>query len=53
MKELERGELCEVNGGVIGWDDFLIGIAIGTFIAVINDWDNFERGFKGQPYLAK
>ena len=50
MKELEKSELMEVDGGVFGFDDFLVGIAIGTVLAIINDWDNFERGFKGQTY---
>jgi hypothetical protein len=53
MKELVKSELMEMNGGVFGWDDFLIGIAVGTFLAIINDWDNFERGFNGEPYKSK
>jgi len=53
MKELEKSELMELNGGVFGWDDLVIGIIVGSVIAVINDWDNFERGFKGQAYKAK
>ena len=53
MKELEKSELMEVDGGVFGWDDLVIGIIVGTVLAVINDWDNFERGFKGLAYKAK
>jgi hypothetical protein len=53
MKELEKDELINTNGGFFGWDDFLVGIAVGAVLAIINDWDNFERGFTGQPYKAK
>lgn len=45
MKELEKRELMEVDGGVFGFDDFLVGIAVGTFMVIINDWDGFKRGF--------
>ena len=27
-----------------------IGLAIAAGTAIINDWDNFERGLTGQPY---
>jgi len=50
MKELNEIELREVEGGFLGLDDFFIGITVGAVIAVINDWDNFERGFTGKPY---
>lgn len=50
MKELNELELKEVEGGLFGIDDLIIGIAIGSVLAVINDWDNFERGFTGKPY---
>jgi urea transporter len=52
MKELEKSELMEVDGGLFGWDDFLVGIAVGTFLAIISGWDDFEKGFKGEPYKA-
>lgn len=50
MKELNELELREVEGGIFGVDDFLLGCAIGAVLAIINDWDNFERGFCGKPY---
>ena len=50
MKELSEMELREVAGGMFGLDDFLIGCAIGAVLAIINDWDNFERGLTGKPY---
>lgn len=50
MKELNEKELREVEGGIFGIDDLLIGITVGAVIAIINDWDNFERGFTGKPY---
>lgn len=45
MKELEKSELKKVDGGFFGFDDFLVGISVGTFMAVINDWDGFKKGF--------
>jgi hypothetical protein len=45
MKELEKSELMEVDGGVFGLDDLLGIIATGIIMAVIDDWDGFKRGF--------
>jgi len=53
MKELNEMKLREINGGVIGIDDFLYACAVGAVLEIIHDWNNFERGFKGQPYIAK
>ena len=50
MKELKEFELRNVNGGLVGIDDFLLGCAVGAVIAIINDWGNFEKGFSGKPY---
>jgi hypothetical protein len=44
MKELEKSELMEVDGGVFGLDDFLVGIAVGTVLLVLQDWDGFKKG---------
>jgi hypothetical protein len=44
MKELEKSELLEIDGGVFGIDDFLVGIAIGAVLLVLQDWDDFKKG---------
>jgi len=38
------------DGGLFGIDDFLLAVAAGAVIAIVNDWDNFERGLSGKPY---
>jgi lactobin A/cerein 7B family class IIb bacteriocin len=53
MKELEKNELMEVEGGLLFWATVAAGILIGAAIAIINDWDNFERGITGEPYKPK
>jgi lactobin A/cerein 7B family class IIb bacteriocin len=49
MKELEKSELMEVDGGILGIDDIIAGIIIGcavaTFANVIGNWDDFKKGF--------
>jgi lactobin A/cerein 7B family class IIb bacteriocin len=54
MKELEKNDLQEIEGGIIPW---LVAVAIGVTIGAINeifkDWDNFERGIQGEPYQPK
>ena len=45
MKELEKNELMGVDGGFMGWDDFLVGCGVAAVAAIINDWDGFKRGF--------
>ena len=54
MKELDKDELQVVEGGMFQW---IIAIAVGAAIGAINeiykDWDNFERGIKGEPYQKK
>ena len=49
MKELDEMELREVDGGLFGFDDFLLCIAAGAVLEIISDWDNFERGLSGRP----
>ncbi len=53
VQELGREELREVDGGIFGIDDFLVGVAIAAVVAIVNDWDNFERGLTGRPYKKK
>jgi hypothetical protein len=54
--ELEELTLCEkkeMNGGVLGLDDLLVGIGIAVVVQVISDWDNFKRGISGGREIAK
>ncbi len=48
--EMSQNEKKEIDGGVFGIDDLILTVAAGAILAVINDWDNFEKGFTGQPY---
>ncbi|MCK9414327.1 MAG: class IIb bacteriocin, lactobin A/cerein 7B family [Prolixibacteraceae bacterium] len=50
MKELNRVELAEINGGVVWFVAIAIGVAIGGICGILSDWDNLERGIKGEPY---
>jgi len=50
LTEITKSELREIDGGFFGLDDFLVAVTAGAVIAVINDWDNFERGLSGKPY---
>lgn len=43
-------EMKKNDGGLFGIDDFLLAVAAGAVIAIVNDWDNFERGLSGKPY---
>ncbi len=40
----------EVDGGVLGIDDFLVSVAVGTVLAIINDWDGFKKGIMSGFY---
>lgn len=44
--ELNAKELQEINGGVFGIDDVIIGLVVAAGAAIINDWDGFKAGFK-------
>ncbi len=48
LKTLNVQELKNTNGGLFGIDDFLVGVAVGAVLAIVNDWDNFEAGLTGK-----
>ncbi len=50
VQKIQVVEMKEIDGGFFGVDDFLLAVAAGAVLAVINDWDNFERGLSGRPY---
>jgi len=45
VEEITKKEMVETDGGFL-----LGGIALAAVVAIINDWDNFERGLSGKPY---
>lgn len=53
MRELTPEEQQEINGGVFGLDDLLIGVAVGAAVQIMSDWDNFKRGLSGRAEIAK
>jgi lactobin A/cerein 7B family class IIb bacteriocin len=50
MKELDKSELLIIDGGVVWFVAIAIGVAIGGICGILSDWDNLERGIKGEPY---
>lgn len=44
LKELSSEELTNTEGGLMGWDDFLVGVGVAVVVGVINDWDGFKDG---------
>jgi len=44
VQAMNDDELRLVDGGVMGWDDFLVWCAIAGVGAIFNDWDNFKAG---------
>lgn len=49
LSPLTSSEIGEIEGGVFGLDDLLIGIAVGAAIQIMSDWDNFKNGLAGAP----
>lgn len=45
VHEINLKEKKEIEGGVLGIDDILVGLAIAAGAAIINDWDGFKEGF--------
>ncbi len=43
--ELDAQKIKEIDGGILGFDDILVGLSIAAGAAIINDWDNFKKGF--------
>ena len=48
LQVLSSEEKKKTNGGILG--TIIAGCAIAAFVEIIRDWDNFERGLKGEPY---
>lgn len=53
LRDLTPEEQQEINGGVFGLDDLLIGVAVGAAVQIMSDWDNFKRGLSGKAEIAK
>lgn len=50
VRELNTDEATKIDGGFPILGTIAAGLVIAAGTAVINDWDNFERGLTGQPY---
>jgi len=52
LEELSFEDKIQTNGGLIGIDDFLIGVATGAVIGgireIIGDWEHFKDGLLGR-----
>lgn len=44
LQELSTEELTNVEGGILGLDDLVIGLTVAVVAGVIADWDNFKEG---------
>ena len=51
FKELSLEDLQETTGGLGFWATIGVGLIIGAGIAIIDDWDNFKAGLRGQPEI--
>ena len=47
MKELDKCELQDVEGGLIRW---LLVMVIDSVKEIAQEWDDFERSFRSEPY---
>jgi lactobin A/cerein 7B family class IIb bacteriocin len=57
FKELSIEEMQEVEGGLGFWATvgagIIVGLTVATFVAVIEDWDNFKAGLNGEPEIPR
>jgi lactobin A/cerein 7B family class IIb bacteriocin len=53
MKELGKKELMKVEGGLGLLETIIAGAIIATISALINEWDDVEKGFNGEPMDKK
>ncbi len=47
VQEMNAMEIRNTDGGVLGWDDFIVGTALLVVGAIITDWDDFKAGISG------
>ena len=54
LQSINFADERNINGGLLLIGSVLGYIAAGLIIAagaeIMDDWDNFEKGFKGEPY---
>lgn len=51
FENLSFKEMTEVNGGLSFIATIAAGIIIYAASEIINDWDNFKAGLKGEPEI--
>ena len=44
MEALENSQLRDINGGIFGWDDFALGVALYVTIEVIDGVARYANG---------
>lgn len=53
LVEMSSQEVKEVDGGLFGIDDLIIGVLIGVAVQIMADWENFEAGISGNAVVKK
>jgi hypothetical protein len=51
FKELSLVEMQETTGGLGFWATVGAALIVGAAIAIIDDWDNFKAGLRGEPEI--
>jgi hypothetical protein len=51
VSNISPSDSVNLNGGIFGIDDLVIGILVGAAVQIMADWDNFERGLAGAPSI--
>ncbi|MBL4746441.1 MAG: hypothetical protein JKY08_08735 [Flavobacteriaceae bacterium] len=47
VQEMGSKESKNINGGIFGIDDLIIGVTLLVVGAIITDWDGFKAGISG------
>ena len=47
LVELNAQEVQEIDGGLFGYIDILVGVGLVIIGGVIADWDDFKKGITG------
>lgn len=53
FEELSFEEKLELKGGLSFWGTVAAGVIVATVVAIIDDWDNFKAGLKGEPEIKR
>lgn len=53
FEELSFEEMRSVEGGLGFWETVGAGLIVATFVAIVDDWDNFKAGLQGKPEIKR